>query len=185
MTEPNDAASNIILCMKWGDKYDRTYVEKLRQQVKDNCSVPYAFYCITDNPTESYDIQLPPTEWDLYYEKSTNFFWAYRKLYMFQEWKTITKSSWSKRGFRKNISLFPDQGTGNFLYLDLDVIIHQDLKYFFELNMEKPYITYGWWNDPNECHKNYSKFQSTPINSSIIRWDGTQLLEIYKHVENT
>ena len=196
---------NIILCMKWGDKYDRTYVEKLRQQVKDNCSVPYEFYCITDNPTESYDIQLPPTEWDLYYEKSTNFFWAYRKLYMFQEWKTIKKSSWPKtikpraheigsEEIPKKISLgkfrwtsgpapVPDQGTGKFLYLDLDVIINQDLKYFFELNMENPYITYGWWNDPNECHKNYSKFQSTPINSSIIRWDGTQLLEIYKHVE--
>ena len=49
--------------------------------------------------------------------------------------------------------------------------------------MEKPYITYGWWNDPNECYKNYSKFQSTPINSSVIRWNDRQLLEIYKHID--
>ena len=163
-----DSMDNIILCMKWGEKYDRAYVEKLKRQIEDNCSVPYTFYCITDNPTESYDIQLPATEWDLYYEKSKNFFWAYRKLYMF---RSLSRYA------------FPETGIGNFLYLDLDVIIHQDLKYFFELDMEKPYITYGWWNDPNECHKNYSKFQSTPINSSVIRWNDRQLLEIYKHID--
>ena len=163
-----DSMDNIILCMKWGEKYDRAYVEKLKRQIEDNCSVPYTFYCITDNPTESYDIQLPATEWDLYYEKSKNFFWAYRKLYMF---RSLSRYA------------FPETGIGNFLYLDLDVIIHQDLKYFFELDMGKPYITYGWWNHPNECHKNYSKFQSTPINSSVIRWNDRQLLEIYKHID--
>ena len=40
---------------------------------------------------------------------------------------------------------FPDKRIGNFLYLDLDVIIHQDLKHFFERDMDKPYIVKGWW----------------------------------------
>ena len=75
---------NIILCMKWGEKYDRAYVEKLKRQIEDNCSVPYTFYCITDNPTESYDIQLPATEWDLYYEKSKNFCTICTRDYNFQ-----------------------------------------------------------------------------------------------------
>ena len=41
-----------------------------------------------------------------------------------------------------------------FLFLDLDVIIHQDLKYFFDLPMDKPYIVRGWWNDPHKVKLN-------------------------------
>ena len=67
--------NNTILCVKWGDKYDRTYVEKLKNQCDNNCSLPFNFYCLTDNPTELYDIQLP-TSWDRYYLKDRNFFSA-------------------------------------------------------------------------------------------------------------
>ena len=51
--------SNTILCVKWGDKYGREYVEKLKEQCEIYCSVPFNFYCLTDNPSEDYDIQLP------------------------------------------------------------------------------------------------------------------------------
>ena len=72
----------------------------------------------------------------------------------------------------------------NFLYLDLDVIIHQDLKYFFDLDMTQPWIVRGWWNDMNECRKNYAAMKSTPINSSVIRWNRGQLVEVYNHIVN-
>ena len=49
---------NTILCVKWGDKYGREYVEKLKQQCEDNCSVPFNFYCLTDKKEEPYDISL-------------------------------------------------------------------------------------------------------------------------------
>ena len=32
---------NTILCVKWGDKYGNEYVEKLKEQVENNCSVPF------------------------------------------------------------------------------------------------------------------------------------------------
>ena len=80
---------NTILCVKWGDKYGNEYVEKLREQIENNCSVPFNFYCLTDKPTQSYDIQLPTT-WDAY---ENGKFWAYRKLYMFDE-----RILWYKRG---------------------------------------------------------------------------------------
>ena len=51
-----------IICVKWGTKYD-TYVEKLKTQIENNCTLDYKFFCLTDNPKESYDIQLPTT-WD-------------------------------------------------------------------------------------------------------------------------
>ena len=148
--------TNTILCVKWGDKYDRTYVEKLREQVERHCSVPYKFYCLTDDPQWSYDIPLS-NEWN---KRENGNFWAYRKLFMFNY--TAAKPSIGSTYYGHRIL------GDKFLYLDLDVIIHQDLKYFFELPMDKPYIVRGWWNDMEECHKNYAKFRSTPINSSVI-----------------
>ena len=47
---------NTILCVKWGDKYSREYVEKLKQQCEDNCSVPFNFYCLTDKKEKDYDV---------------------------------------------------------------------------------------------------------------------------------
>ena len=105
-----------ILCVKWGDKYDSDYVLNLKEQVDRNLDLPYNFYCLTDNPETEYDIQLP-TDWDQYHDSEKNFFWAYRKCYMFNE------------------NLFPKMGGTQFLYLDLDVLLHQNLKYFFTLNI--------------------------------------------------
>ena len=152
---------NTILCVKWGDKYGNEYVERLKDQVEKNCSVPFNFYCLTDNPTQPYDVQLPTT-WDAYENGN---FWAYRKLHMFNE-KTI------------------DIKGNQFLYLDLDVIIQQDLKYFFEFDVTIPYIVKGWWNDIEVCKKNFAKFQSPMINSSVIRWNRTQLQKVYKHIND-
>jgi len=178
--------NNTILCVKWGDKYSREYVEKLKQQCEDNCSVPFNFYCLTDKKEKDYDILFPST-WDEYEGLHSRFrnqqapsnMWAYRKLYMFKLEKVLGRGGWdeSERDFK---TIEGD----NFLYLDLDVIIHQDLKYFFDLDMTQPWIVKGWWNDMNECRKNYAAMKSTPINSSVIRWNRGQLVEVYNHIVN-
>ena len=151
-----------IICVKWGNKYD-LYVDKLKKQIEKYCSIPVNFYCLTDTPNKEYDIKLP-VDWDKYYIPKR--FWAYRKCYMFNE------------------NLFPEIKGNKFLYLDLDVLIHTDLKYFFELNMDKPYICRGWWNDINKCKKNYGRMMSTPLNSSVIRWNRNQLKKIYSHIDS-
>ena len=84
------------------------------------------------------------------------FFWAYRKCYMFNE------------------RLFPQMKGERFLYLDLDILIHSELDYFFDLRMDKPYIVRGWWNDIKNCRKNFGRMKSTPLNSSVIRWNKSQ-----------
>jgi len=158
--------TNTILCVKWGDKYDHTYVEKLKEQCEQNCSVPFNFYCLTDNPTKPYDIQLPTT-WDAYYHADRDFFWAYRKYYVF--------------GLGNN-NFLPEIEGEQFLLLDLDVRIHQDLKYFFELPMDKPWIVRGWWNNPNTVKQNFAKHKSTPLNSSVIRWNRNQLKDVFDNI---
>lgn len=156
-----------ILCVKWGDKYD-SYVEKLKRQVEENCSYDFNFYCLTDNPQNNYDIPLP-NHWDKHFIPEKNSFWAYRKFYMFNE------------------DLFPGMQGDEFLFLDLDILIHKSIDPLFELDMTRPWIVRGWWNDIDNCKKNYGKLKSTPINSSIIRWNRGQLWCVYhqinKHAE--
>ena len=151
-----------ILCVKWGDKYD-SYVDKLKQQVENNCSYDFNFYCLTDNPQKEYDILLP-TRWDKYFNSNRNSFWAYRKCYMFNE------------------SLFPEIHGNEFLFFDLDILIHNSIDSFFELEMSKPWIVKGWWNNIETCIKNYGKGISPVTNSSVIRWNRGQLGHIYNHI---
>ena len=165
---------NTIICVRWGNKYDFTYVKKLKEQCEENCSVPFNFYCLTDSlinlPDRPYipkQIQLP-TYWDKYYMKDRNFFWAYRKCYMFRD--------------DERDEDFGEIEGNKFLFLDLDVIIHQDLKYFFDLPMDKPYIVRGWWNNTSTVKRNFSKHKSTPLNSSVIRWDRGQLNDVWNQI---
>jgi len=149
-----------ILCVKWGDKYNG-YEEKLKEQLEKHCSFDFNFYCLTDNPTKEYHIQLP-NHWDEYYVP--NMFWAYRKFYMFNE------------------NLFPEIEGDEFLYFDLDIIFHRSVDYFFNLDMEKPWIIRGWWNSHEKCKLNYNKGESPLVNSSVIRWNRGQLLDVYNHI---
>ena len=40
-----------VLCVRFGDKYGREYVERLRNMVARHLSLPYEFACLTDDPT--------------------------------------------------------------------------------------------------------------------------------------
>ena len=151
-----------ILCVKWGTKYD-DYVEKLKSQVEKHCTYDFNFYCLTDNPQKSYDLKLPE-HWDKYYDPNKNYFWAYRKCYMFNE------------------DLFPEIEVDDFLFLELDILIHRSINPLFESEHPKPHIVRGWWNDIDTCRKNFGKGKSTPLNSSVIKWRRGQLLPIYNHI---
>lgn len=153
-----------VLCVKWGDKYDG-YEEKLKQELELRLSCDFNFYCLTDKPEKDYHIKLP-TLWDKHYIPEKNHFWAYRKFYMFNE------------------KLFPRILGQEFLFFDLDVVFHRTLDYFFQLKMDKPWIVRGWWNDIDVCRKNYNKGVSPLINSSVIRWNRGQLLDVYNQVND-
>jgi lipopolysaccharide biosynthesis glycosyltransferase len=146
-----------IVCVHWGDKYPKDFVRALKQQVERYCSYEFNFYCFTDNVTEDYDREFPHN-WN---DRENGKFWAYRKIYMFDD--VIQEDE--------------------ILYLDLDVLIHDSIDKFFELDMSKPWIVKGWWNDLEICKKNYSKMQSPILNSSVIRWNNGQMQPVFNHVE--
>jgi len=43
---------NNIACLKWGSLYSPTYVNNLYASVKRNLTVPFKFFCFTDDPSQ-------------------------------------------------------------------------------------------------------------------------------------
>lgn len=99
-----------VVCMKWGDKYDSEYVNKLYSMVKKNITIPYNFICITDDASgirkEVVIHPIPEIK-----VPSRNDVSPWRKLLMFS----------SKMG---NIK-------GKTLFLDLDIVIIENIDCFF------------------------------------------------------
>ena len=143
-----------ITCTKWGTKYDG-YEQRLYNVVKDWCD---RFYCITDNPTNSYDIQLPD-KWP------DGRFFTHQKLYQFNE---------------DLVGLEGDE----FIALDLDILIHNPLTPLWDIDMDKPWILRGYWQDANVTKKNFGEGTGTYLNSSLLRWNRGQCKPIFNHIDN-
>jgi hypothetical protein len=89
-----------ILCVRFGNKYGREYVERLRNMVSRNITVPYEFACLTDDnhPIEGVRTIYQP---NAQYPKG----W-WHKVHMFD----------------------PDLPLrGRILYFDLDIVIHDNI----------------------------------------------------------
>lgn len=99
-----------IICVKQGTKYSSEYVNKLYSMVQRNTTLPFKFYCFTDDSTDvNTDINIIP----LPEEKLTRGWWY--KLYMFK-------------------SEHFEPGTINF-YLDLDVVITDNIDCLLEYEL--------------------------------------------------
>jgi len=89
-----------ILCVRFGNKYSIEYVKRLRNMVSRNISIPYKFFCLTDDPTPIDNV-----------------------INIVRPNKGYTKGWWHK------VHMF-DPGLpieGRILYFDLDVIIHNNI----------------------------------------------------------
>ena len=128
-----------IFCMKWGTKFPPSYVNILAAMVRRRLAPPYRFVCFTDDGKDldqSIEIRpLPEMQLDC---------------------------SLPERGWRKLTILGSNLGgdlAGPALFLDLDVVIVDDLQPFFE--QEGQFIIIHEWG-----------FRDTVIgNSSVFRFN--------------
>ncbi len=99
-----------VVCMKWGDKYSADYVNKLYNMVARNTTLPFSFYCLTDNARgiDERVKTLPLPEMNLPDNKER----GWRKLTCFKE-------------------DFPIKG--RILFIDLDTVIVDNIDAFFTL----------------------------------------------------
>lgn len=111
-----------VICMKWGTKYSAVDVNILHSMVKRHLTIPYRFVCLTDDITginseiECFDLPeiSVPVEKDV--------------------------SPWRKLGmFSKNIGDL----RGKALFLDLDIIIIENIDCFFTFS-DKFTIIENW-----------------------------------------
>lgn len=99
----NSSVTNNIVCVKHGPKYDSQYANVLYNMCARHCSLPFNFYCLTDDPrglNDNIGIKLLP--------KYLDGWWC--KPYMFADELNID---------------------GIILYMDLDVVIANNIDKLF------------------------------------------------------
>src|SRR4030042_6596875 len=127
-----------IVCMKWGPKYPAEYANKLYGMVRRNIQGPIRFLCLTDDPTGvRSEIECLPCP-------------------------TVSlPAPYNNTGWRK-ISLWASElpgMEGDWLFLDLDVIVTGTLDDFFDFEPEKTFVVMQNWTQPGQGMGNTSVFR--------------------------
>lgn len=101
-----------VYCVKWGTKYDRSFVEKLKESIEKYFTIEHKFNCFTDRPEKDYDIPVTHPELRGVWHKLSLFQFTGENLFfdldikindninfLTDEWKTFTcidSSPWKK-----------------------------------------------------------------------------------------
>jgi len=130
-----------VICVKWSTKYSSEYVNKLHSMVKRHITIPFNFYCLTeDKEGIDQDVIIIPIQYDL------KIWW--NKLAMFE------------KGF--------GDLKGQCLFFDLDVVIQKNVECFIKKDFHKIHC---YWKNPNMVESNKEvKKRNVMNNSSIMSW---------------
>lgn len=123
-----------IVCIKYGTKYSAEYVNKLFSMIKRHCNYEYSFVCITDN-FEGLNSEIKAVPLHTY--KDIHGWWY--KTFLFDPSYELT---------------------GSILFIDLDVVIINDIDKFFDYEPEEFCISRG-----------FSKNNKQGMNSSCFRFN--------------
>lgn len=99
-----------VACVKWGDKFNADYVNKLYAGVKRNTTLPFNFYCFTENP-EGLHPKIIPVE--LKHPEVPGW---WQKLYLFSD------------------DLPDNAPKGRMLFIDLDTLIVGNIDHYIKQN---------------------------------------------------
>ena len=129
-----------VLCMKWGSLYGTEYVNRLYHMVRNQTNGDLEFVCLTDNPEgitkqvkclECPEVAIPPP-------------------HNLRGWRKLSL-------YAKSEKLFGLEG--DWLYLDLDVVITGSLDSFFEYKPNTPFIVMKNWTQPGKEIGNTSVYR--------------------------
>ena len=129
-----------VICMKWGDLYGPEYVNKLYAMVRYRLKGDLRFVCLTDNPEGI----RPEVECHACPEV------AIPLPHRLRGWRKLSLYAPSERLFGL---------TGEWLYLDLDVVISGPLDEFFAFQPEKSFIVMQNWTQPGQGVGNTSVYR--------------------------
>lgn len=138
-----------IVCMKWGTLYGSEYVNRLYAMARAQTSGELRFVCLTDDRTgvrpEVECLDCPtidiPFPYNLLGWRKVNLFAQSDKLFGF---------------------------TGNWLFIDLDVVITGNLDDFFVYKPERPFVVMQNWTQPGQKIGNTSVYRFTVGAASFL-----------------
>lgn len=144
-----------VVCVKYGTKYNNTHVDRLYRMVEKNLSLPFSFYCITEDDSNLHSkINIIPLNTDLDLE-----------------------SFWYK------MTMFDSAIYGNddlTLYMDLDTIIQNPIDDLFQ-DPELPLrIVFTGSIKVEDESTLFGKWQ-TQVNSSIMLFRPSRVDHILDH----
>jgi hypothetical protein len=146
-----------VIVVKWGDKFTSEHVNRLYRMAKRNITLPFNFYCYTEDPTEIYDeVNIIPLDETLNLEK----WW------------------WKLTLFKAN-----DLGNGINIFLDLDVVIQSNINHFFTKSKHNKIVIldYGDIEMVREIEMlNFDPYTSPHYNSSVMIWYNNENKDIYE-----
>jgi hypothetical protein len=150
-----------VIVVKWGNKFTPEHVNRLYRMAKRNITLPFNFYCYTEDPTGIYDeVNIVPLDESLELEK----WW------------------WKLTLFKQN-----DLDDGINLYFDLDVVLQSNIDHLFK-KVKTNKVTLITDNGDWEVgiFENIDPKTSPEYNSSIMLWYNNQNTEIYnKFIKNS
>ena len=125
-----------VICMKWGDKFGPEYVNRLYKMVQKNLTIPHRFVCFTDKAeglVEGIEVRPLP--------------------------ELSLEEGLPERGWRK-LTVFKeklDDLEGQALFIDLDVVIINNIDGFFE--QEGDFLIIKDWDFKDDIIGNSSVFR--------------------------
>lgn len=129
-----------IICMKWGKLYGPEYVNRLYAMVRAKTTGPIRFVCLTDDSTGlREEIELHPCPQINIPESHKNRPWRKVSLFAVSEHLFGFKGAW--------------------LFLDLDLMVTDNLDPFFDYRPEEPFVVMVNWTQPNKGIGNTSCYR--------------------------
>lgn len=159
----NDQPVKNVICMKWGNLYGPEYVNRLYAMVRRNLKGDLRFVCLTD---DAVGIQ-PEVECHPCPEVSI-------------------PSPYNRKGWRKLSTYASSENlfglAGNWLFLDLDVVVTGQLDEFFTYQPDKTFVVMQNWTQPGKGIGNTSVYR---FRVGAERYLLDNLIENQKEIFNT
>lgn len=161
-----------IIVHKWGDLYSEKYIDTLKTSIDKHTTVDWNLTVLRDHELgwnkyskKHFRGKCEPAVIqgnrivDGYYNYDLGGLPLYRKIYPWLQDEN-----------------YDDDDI--FMYLDIDMIINGDLKYFTELEFDKPWVQYDYNIEKWKLKNDYRNQNITPINTSVLVWKKGQLKPI-------
>jgi len=154
-----------IFTFKWGTKYGPEYVNRLYGSLLKHINVPFNFTCITDDK-----LGINPDISTLEHFKFDHAFNSYPRDRLFT---------------REKLELFNYSNSEHNMFLDLDILIHENITDLVTMYHEKPTFIFNV-NSRGESgnispYRGYGQMCSSLVNSSMVGWSHDSGKYIYDY----